>query len=152
MPRHRLALLALVVRSAFTTIQLSGCTAIGFGVGAAVDQSRGKGTADRLSKVYTGTRATLWLRDGRKLQGRVLGSSDSLSETPPDLQPNLGKQPMAPLRAVLLLDTGQGIQQIPIQDVQRVTVPDARGKFIGVLGGLLLDIFILRGATAEWPG
>jgi len=83
MPRHLLAPLALVLLCALTSIQLAGCTAIGFGLGSLIDMSSGKRTPDRLTGVRTGTRITLWLRDGRKLNGRFLGTRDSLSQADP---------------------------------------------------------------------
>ena len=142
MPQHRLAPLALTSLIALASIQLSGCTAIGFGIGALVDAPNGKGPPGRLTGVSTGTLVTLSLHDGRKLQGRVLGSTDSLSEVPPPVPPSGGRLE-APLRAVLLLGTSDGVQQIPIENVKRVSVPDARGKAIGVLSGLALDVIFI---------
>lgn len=139
MPGHRLVPLALVVLCALTSIQLTGCTAIGFGIGALSDMSNGKRTPDRLDTMRTGTGITLWLRDGRKLRGRFLGSCDSLSESSPPVRPTSGDQSGAPLRAVLLIGTGHGVRQIPIQDVSRVSVPVARGKVIGLFTGLSVD-------------
>jgi hypothetical protein len=139
MSGHRLVPLALVVLCALTSIQLTGCTAIGFGVGALSDMSNGKRTPDRLDTMRTGTGITLWLRDGRKLHGRFLGSCDSLSESSPPVRPTSGDQSGAPLRAVLLIGTGHGVRQIPIQDVSRVSVPVARGKVIGLFTGLSVD-------------
>jgi len=155
MPRHPLARLGLFILCALASIQLAGCTAIGFGVGALVDMSNGKGGADRLSTVATGTTVTIWLRDGRVVHGQFQGSADSLSENPPPPAPGGGKQSATPLRAVLLLGTSQGTQQIPVQNVSRVSVPVARGKLIGFLSGLGVDVLLLlviRAATAEWPG
>ena len=139
MPRRRLASLALVVLGALISIQLTGCTAIGFGIGALTDRANGKGTANRLVTVHTGTSVTMWLRDGRRLDGRFLGSRDSLSETPLTQQPigDAGSAP--PLRAVLLVGTNRGIQQILTQDVSRVSVPVMHGKVIGLISGLALD-------------
>ena len=59
------------------------------------------------------------------------------------MRPNGGEQSVAPLRAVLLLGTFHGIQQIPIQNVRRVSVPVARGKVIGLLTGLSADTLML---------
>ena len=142
MPR-RLILLALIVSGALTSIHLTGCTAIGFGVGAMVDSANGKQTAGGLSRVRTGTDITMWLRDGRKLHGQFLGSRDSLSETPLPTEPTGGKRTVAPVRAVVILGTKSGTQQIPIQDVDRVSVPDARGKTIGTLIGLAGDALLI---------
>jgi hypothetical protein len=143
MPRHRLISLALVILWALTSIQLTGCTAIGFGVGALADMSSGKRSADRLVTVHTGTRVTLWLRDGRKLHGQYMGSRDSLSESPALERPIGGERSMARPGTVLLLGTSHGIEQIPIQDVSRVSVPVARGKVIGLVSGLAVDGVLL---------
>jgi hypothetical protein len=140
MPQHRFSPLALVILCALAPILLSGCTAIGFGIGALADMSSGKQTPDRIGPLQTGTRITLWLNDGRKLQGRYLGSSsDSLSETPAPVEPAGGEPSVVRPRAVLLLGTSEGTQRIPTQDVQRVSVPVVRGKVIGLLTGLVLD-------------
>jgi len=152
MPRHRLAPLVLVLLCALTSIQVTGCTAIGFGIGSLTDMSSGKRTPDRLAAVQTGTRITLWLRDGRKLHGRFLGSSDSLSENPSPTRPNGREASMAPLGAVLLIGTRHGIQQVPIQNVRRVSVPVARGKLIGLLGGLSVDLLMILLFAAELAG
>ena len=40
---------------------------------------------------------------------------------------------------VLLLGTSHGIQQIPIQDMNRVSVSVVRGKVIGLVSGLTVD-------------
>ena len=143
MPRHRIFSLALLILWTLATIQITGCAAIGFGVGTLVDMSNGKGPANRLATVHTGRRVTLWLRDGRRLHGQFLGSRDSLSETPSPVRPIGGERSVAPIRAVLLLGTSHGIQQIPIQDVRRVSVPVVRGKVIGLISGLTMDALIL---------
>lgn len=151
MPRPRYAWPALVVLGALTAMQLTGCTAIGFGVGALADMSSGKGTAGRLVTARTGTRVTMWLRDGRRLNGRFLGSRDSLSTSLP-VRPIGGVGASAPLRAVLILDTQQGVQQIPVQDVTRVSVPVARGKVIGLVSGLAVDGVMIFAIVSSLEG
>ena len=146
MPRHRFAALALV---AITALLMTGCTAIGFGVGALVDRSEGKGPATRLAPVHTGSRVTLWLSDGRRLEGRLLGSRDSLSEIPPSAASIRRELPNVPLRAVLLMGTNRGVEQIPIPDVTRVSVPVAGGKVAGSISGLALDVCMLF-VFAQW--
>jgi len=96
MPRHLLAPLALVLLCALTSIQLAGCTAVGFGLGSLIDMSSGKRTPDRLMPVRTGTRITLWMRDGRKLHGRFMGRRDSLSQTDPPAAPSAADPSAAP--------------------------------------------------------
>jgi hypothetical protein len=149
MPRHRLALLARVILIALASIQLTGCTAIGFGLGAIVDASRGGGTADRLRGISTGTHVTLVLNDGQMLHGKFQGSADSLSETPPPVPP-IGRVAKGPIRAVLLLGAKDGIHQIPTHGVSRVSVPDARGKGFGALLGLIVDSIMVWDLTTNY--
>jgi hypothetical protein len=140
MPRHRFASLALVVMAA---LPLTGCTAIGFGVGAMVDRSEGKGPATRLARVHTGSRVTLWLSDGRRIARRLLGSRDSLSESPLSAPSIRREVPTVPLRAVLLMGTNRGVERVPIREVTRVSVSVAGGKVAGTISGLAVDACML---------
>lgn len=123
---------------------LAGCTAIGFGVGAMVDMSSGKGPAIRLATVPNGRRVTLWLQDGREVHGRFLGTRDSLAtDVAADPQPDRWTAEGRGLRPVLLVSTHSGTEQIPAASVRRVSVPVMRGKVIGMLGGAAVDALML---------
>ena len=143
MPRRRSFPFAPVALGALASILLAGCTAVGFGVGALADMSSGKQTVGELSRVRTGTRITMWLRDGGALDGQFLGCRDSLSATPLTVPPagELGR--VVPLRAVIILGSKAGPQQVPMDNVERISVPVVRGKVIGTLVGLLGDAYIL---------
>ena len=140
MRRHRFATLALIVPAALATFQLTGCTAINFGIGALVDTAAGKGPPSRLVMVKPGTSVTMWTNDGRKLHGKFLGSQDSLGgEAPVYAQASVNSYSAVPLRGILNLRTDRGVEQVPIQDVRRVSVPMARGKVIGLVTGVAAD-------------
>lgn len=139
MMRHWLAPLVLVALAALLSAPLTGCTAIGFGVGAIVDSSVGKGSVDRLATVRPGTRVTMWLNDGRSLDGRYLGRRDSLSETPDSTRTAVNDGAAGSLREVILLGTDEGVRQVPSGEVRRVSVPVVSGKVIGLLTGLAVD-------------
>ena len=59
-----------VVALLATTLPLSGCTAIGFGIGAAMDTAAKDRTRCVVAHVRPGTILTLHMRDGSRLPGR----------------------------------------------------------------------------------
>ena len=143
MPRHRFASAVLVVLSVLASMQLSGCTAIGYGIGALVDRSDGRRMADPIVRVPTGTRVTIRLRDGRQLRGRFLGRRDASGATPsPAAAGGSGASAGSP-PAVILLGTNQGTQQVPIEEVDRVSAQVTRGKLTGAIAGAALDALLL---------
>ena len=122
---------------------LTGCTAVGFGIGALSDMNNGKQSVGAFANVRTGTDVTMWLRDGRKLHGQFLGCRDSLSSTtlPMPADSELGK--LVPFRAVIVLGNESGTQQVPIDLVERISVPVHRGKWIGTVVGICGDALLV---------
>ena len=141
-PGRRLAPLGLVLLCALTSIPLTGCTAIGFGIGALTDMSNGKRAPEKLGPIRSGTQITVWLRDGHKLDGQYMGRADSLSR-----DSTMTPASSADLTAVhtpsLLLATNHGTREIPIEDVKRVSVPVVRGKLVGLAGGATIDVLMI---------
>jgi hypothetical protein len=133
---------APVALGALASLLLAGCTAVGFGVGALYDMQGGKRTVGELASVRTGTSITMWLRDGRKLDGEFLGCRDSLGATPLTAPTDVERGSFVPLRALVVLGTQSGPQQIPIDLVERISVPVVRGKVVGTLVGLLGDAWL----------
>lgn len=134
---------APVALGTLATLLLTGCTAVGFGVGALSDMSSGKQTVGGLANVRTGTSVTMWLRDGRKLHGQFLGCRDSLSATPLPVPTDTEMGTFVPFRAVVVLGTRSGPEQIPMDLVERISVPVHRGKLIGTVVGILGDALVI---------
>jgi hypothetical protein len=142
-PGRRLAPLALFLLCALTPIMLTSCTAIGFGVGALTDMSNGKRAPDKLGHVRSGTNITVWLRDGRKMDGQFMGSRDSVSVPASPDTASADASSVAQHRTLLLLATNHGTREIPIESVKRVSVPVVRGKVIGLLYGAGIDTLMV---------
>ena len=142
-PGRRLVPLAFLLLCTLTSFSLTGCTAIGFGVGALVDMSNGKRAPDNLGPIRTGTDVTVWLRDGRKLDGQYMGRRDALSRDSTATPASSGDSTVAPARPSLLLATNNGTRQIAIEDVKRVSVPVARGKVFGLVHGATIDVLLI---------
>lgn len=116
----------------------AGCTAVGFGLGALVDADSGKGSAARLNDVHPGRNVTVWLRDGRRVQGRYLGREPV---TPaPDLDP------FSAAAGTIMLQTESETMRVAAGDVDRVSVPVTKGKVMGMVLGLAIDALILFAA------
>jgi len=139
MPRRALAFLVLLPLAIFASFASTGCTAIGFGVGALSDMSNGKGPPGRLVGVRSGTQVTVWLLDGRRLEGRYLGNHEPGTEAAALGQPAGAHSFATPSPAVILLERRGEVQRVPVEDVRRVSVPFARGKKVGLLVGAGLD-------------
>ena len=146
MPRNAIAFRLFVLFAISASIVASGCTAIGFGAGALLDMNRGKGPASRLDGVRTHSRVTIWMRDGRKLNGMFLGKEESSAAAPTTAQLASVDSLAALPRTVILLETDRGTQKLPASDVSRVSVPVASGKVTGALVGLAVDIYYLIAA------
>jgi hypothetical protein len=150
MPRNAPAFLLLALLAIGALIVSSGCTAVGFGAGALSDMSRGKGPPSSLWRVRSGVSITMWLRDGRKLDGVFRGHRSSSAGAAAPERPAGTDSLAGPRRAVILVDTKQGAQEIPFDDILRVSVPVASGKVIGTLLGLGLDtLFVLAAFAAS---
>jgi len=112
---------------------IEGCTAIGYAVGARADSRTGKGGPELLMKVKVGRPVTLFLLDGRKLEGRFSGwSRDSgvVSSAADSL----------PLRKESVkLATASGEVTIHAEEIARVSVSVSRGKVTGLLVGAAVD-------------
>jgi hypothetical protein len=112
---------------------IEGCTAIGYAVGARVDSRAGKGGPELLMKVKVGRPVTLFLRDGRKLEGRFSGwSRDSgVASSAADSEP-LREQSVK-------LATRSGEVTIHAEMIARVSVSVSSGKVTGLVVGAALD-------------
>ena len=132
---------------------IEGCTAIGFALGARADSRTGRGGPELSMKVKVGQPVTLFLRDGRKLEGRFSGwSRDSgVASSAADSLP-LRKESVK-------LATGSGEVTIPAEEIARVSVSVSRGKVTGLLVGAAADalaisafIFGIQGSVASAYG
>jgi hypothetical protein len=122
-----LALCAMLASS------IEGCTAIGFAMGARADSRAGKGGPELLTKVEVGRPVTLFLRDGRKLEGRFSGWSR-------DSGAALSVADSMPLREESVkLVTRSGEVTIHAEEIARVSVSVSRGKVTGLLIGAAVD-------------
>ena len=139
---------------------ISGCSVLGFSLGALSDHADGKGGPSHLLNARRGVHVTLWLNDGRKLTGvyedvlsqqgmvAVTAASDSVvvsgygaaaSPTPPFTD------------IVLLTDSGER-DTIPAGSVVQVSIPNARGKVKGLIGGLVVDALLVAALVATFSG
>ncbi len=120
--------------SSVSGLALTGCTLIGFGIGAAADASKKPvvvpGTL--VAAIEKGASVRVVLMDGRRIKGKYLG-----------LVPTEGSGPEGPI--AILVDTGSGsAPPIPVASVVEVRVSRrARGKWIGAGVGAALDITAL---------
>jgi hypothetical protein len=142
----RRALAAPVLLSLAILTAINGCTAVGFGIGAVSDATSGKGPPSRLVGVRTGVEITMWLTDGRKLHGVYRGNRAPSGEAVTLAQPAFRD---AIPDAVILLETPEGVQEVPVGSVSRVSVPVAKGKVTGALIGLGLDAIVALAAAAS---
>lgn len=123
---------ALVLCAALAS-SLDGCTAIGFAVGARADSRAGSGGPELLVQVKVGHPVTLFLRDGRRLDGRFSGwSRDSGGVASP------GRG--VPLRGdSVRLATSTGEVAVHAEEIASVLVSVNRGRVTGLLVGAALD-------------
>jgi hypothetical protein len=112
---------------------IEGRTAIAFAVGARADSRTGKGGPELLMKVKVGRPVTLFLRDGRKLEGRFSGwSRDSGAAS--------SVANSMPLREESVkLATRSGEVTIHAEEIARVSISVSRGKVTGLLVGAAVD-------------
>lgn len=132
-----LGLLLLLACVGALAVQVEGCTALGFTLGAFIDMENGKDSPERLVRVKPGTRITLWTADGGKHDGRfagLTGADDSLL---------VGPQPPLPDGARIRIDGDLLQQSFRADSVTRISVPVVRGKVIGTLVGVAADVIIL---------
>ncbi len=123
----------VLVLCAMLASSIEGCTAIGFGVGAMADSRAGKGGPELLMNVKVGRWVTLFLRDGRKLEGRFSGWSR-------DSEAASSVADSKPLREESVkLATRSGEVTIHPEEIARVSVSVSRGKVIGLLVGAAVD-------------
>ena len=122
-----------LVLCALLASSIEGCTAIGFAVGAGADSRAGKGGPEFLMEVKVGRPVTLFLRDGRKLEGRFLGwSRDSgAASSAADSLPLRGES--------VKLATRSGEVTTHASEIAMVSVSVSRGKVTGLLIGAAAD-------------
>jgi hypothetical protein len=121
----------------------TGCTLIGFGIGAAVDASKKPVVVpgEQVAGIAKGATVRIALKDGRRIKGKYLG-----------LVPAEGSGPEGP--TAILVDTGSGpAPPIKVADVAELRVSrKAQGKWIGAGVGAALDIAaVITVATMEYP-
>lgn len=130
------ALLCIAPLGIVLSLALTSCTVLGLTAGSFADRAAGKGDANRLLRVSQGTRVTMWLFDGSKVQGRLVGFSglpDSLNGKLP---------PYLPSGSGIVLSVQSQQRTFPAASVRRVSVPHYTGKVVGTLGGLVADAAI----------
>ena len=124
---------SVLVLCAMLASSIEGCTAIGFAVGAGSDSRAGKGGPELLMKVKVGRPVTLFLRDGRRLEGRFSGWSG-------DAGAASSAADGLPLREESVkLATRSGEVTIHAEEIARVSVSVSRGKVTGLLAGAAMD-------------
>jgi hypothetical protein len=124
-------------------LALTGCTLIGFGIGAVADASKKPVVVpgELVAAIEKGASVRIELKDGRRIKGKYLG-----------LVPAEGSGPEGP--TAILVDTGSGsAPPIPVANVAEVSVSrKAHGKWIGAGVGAALDISaIIFVSTFEYP-
>jgi len=127
----------VLVLCAMLASSIDGCTAIGFAIGARADSRAGKGGPELLMKVKVGRPVTLFLRDGRELEGRFSGwSRDSVVSS--------SAADTLPLREESVkLATGSGEVTTHIDEIARVSVSVSRGRITGLLVGAAVDVLAI---------
>jgi hypothetical protein len=132
---------SILVLCAMLASSIEGCTAIGFAVGAGADSRAGKGGPELLMKVKVGRRVTLFLRDGRKLEGRFSGWSRD-SGTASSVADSM------PLREESVkLATRSGEVTIHAEEIARVSISVSRGKVTGLLAGAAVDALAIAASV-----
>jgi len=132
---------SILMLCAMLASSIEGCTAIGFAVGARVDSRAGKGGPELLTKVKVGRPVTLFLRDGRKLEGRFSGWSR-------DSGAALSVADSMPLREESVkLVTRSGEVTIHAEEIARVSVSVSRGKVTGLLAGAAVDALAIAASV-----
>jgi hypothetical protein len=132
--------------------QLSGCTAIGFVVGAGRDYLNNEKTPERLQHLASNSRVKLRLRNGETLRGVYLGpgapaprgggvgdsaASSSLGDRPGRLAEEHRQSTTARIAVV-----GRGELEVPWSDIARVDASAPRtGKVFFGLIGLAVDVW-----------
>jgi len=134
----RAALLLSVVGLALT-----GCTLLGFGIGAVADASKKPVVVpgELVAAIEKGASVRIELKDGRRIKGKYLG-----------LVPAEGSGPEGP--TAILVDTGSGsAPPIPVANVAEVRVSrKAHGKWVGAgLGAVLDTTAIIMLSNFEYP-
>ena len=137
---------SVLVLCAMLASSIEGCTAIGFAVGARADSRAGNGGPELLMQVKVGRPVTLFLRDGRKLEGRFAGwSRDSAAAS--SAADNM------PLREESVkLATRSGEVTIHAEEIAKVSISVSRGKVTGLLIGATVDALAAALAAVMMEG
>ncbi len=128
---------AVLVLCVMLTSSIEGCTAIGYAIGARADSRTGKGGPELLMKVKVGQPVTLFLRDGRTLEGRFSGWSRD-SEVAASAADDVRLQGES-----VKVATGSGEVMIHAEKIAGVSVKVSRGKVTGLLVGAALDVLAI---------
>lgn len=139
---------------------ISGCSVMGFSLGALSDHAVGKGGPSHLLNARRGVHVTLWLNDGRKLTGvyedvlpqqgmvAVTAASDSVVVS----GYGAAASPTPPFTGIVLLTNSGERDTIPAGSVERVSIPNARGKVKGLIGGLVIDALLVAALFGIYSG
>jgi len=159
MPR-RVLHLAIAVLGALMSVHLSGCSLIGFGVGALVDSGRPQrlrqAAPTRLYTLTEGSRLTLVLSDSTRVSGR-LGRARSPSHhgrVVPVEQLRTGRD-KGDLDASwqVGVETTDGWQWVDYDRIARVEfVAPKLGKLVGLAAGLTIDGIVVAAALGHESG
>ncbi len=125
-------------------VNLQGCTAVGFAVGAAADAQEGSGGPALLLSVKTGRPVTLTLWDGRSLEGRFAGWSRDTAVA------IAAADSIYPRGATVRLATRDGELRIPAERIAKVTISVNSRKFVGLLIGLAADALVISTLRSAW--
>ena len=140
---------------------ISGCTVLAYSLGALSDRAVGKGGPSHLLNARRGVNVTLWLNDGRKLNGvfedvlaqpRMEGAASAPSDSAVVSGHGNAGEPAPSFTDIVLLTDGGERDTIPAGSVDRVSIPVARGKVKGAIGGLVFDALILSALIATYSG
>lgn len=128
---------AVAVLCSMLASSVQGCTAIGFATGAVADARAGQGGPELLTTAQAGRPVTLFLRDGRRIDGRFDGWSRDSARLAP------GVEGVPPADASVRLVTSGGEVTIRVREIERVSIGVNHWKVRGLLLGLAVDVAML---------
>jgi hypothetical protein len=134
---RRLQLAVIGALGLALSMNIQGCTVIGFAIGANADSKNGTGGPALLFNVNVGSPVTLLLWDGSTVKGRFAGwsrdSAVALAST----------DVISPRGAVVRLATDSGEVRIPAEGIAKVSVRVWKGRIGGLVFGLAADAIVI---------
>jgi len=124
---------------AVATFPLSGCTLVGAGIGAAIDQvvpgpyeARDPVTPIRVEK---GEQVDVGLRNGRYLKGRYLGARGPTARDP---------------ETYLEIEANGVVSEVPVSELGGIGVEvSGKGWLYGGIVGLVVDVVVVAAVSVE---